>query len=142
MVLYDVIGKNKEIKTLEEKYLKLCNDKRDAEEELMEVKFKLTQNINKLNAELGTIKVELGRVRREFHLNKVDAAKVERLRKQFARKKESLKKELIQKFGKKCHYCSKTDSLDIHHLTPLSHGGDNSIENLVFTCQDCHEGLH
>ena len=108
----------------------------------METKVEFTKKLNAVDEQLIEINLSLGRMRREFHLNKVDAARVEKLRKQFSRKRESLHKELVQKYGKKCHYCSAKDSLDIHHLKPLSHGGDNDITNLVLICQDCHEGLH
>jgi hypothetical protein len=142
METYDAIKKNKEIKDLEEKYLNLCSDKRKAEEELMGIKLKLTQKINNINAELSHIKVDIGRIKREFNINKIDASKVKSLRRKFQSKKESLRKEMLRRHKKKCHYCGSTDNLDIHHLIPLSHGGNNSIENLVFACQSCHEDLH
>ena len=32
--------------------------------------------------------------------------------------------------------------LHVHHLVPLSKGGDNSLENLVTLCSHCHRALH
>lgn len=139
---YDVIKKNKEINDLENNYFKLCQNKRSIQEDLMQHKYNCTKKLNAIDAEISNINLTLGRIRREFHLNKVDASRVEKLRKQFGKKRESLFKELVKNSGKKCHYCINTEGLEIHHLLPLSHGGENNIENLVLTCQDCHEELH
>lgn len=33
-------------------------------------------------------------------------------------------------------------TLQIHHIKPVSQGGDNSLENLITLCSDCHAGRH
>lgn len=30
----------------------------------------------------------------------------------------------------------------IHHIIPLSRGGNNSLSNLISLCQACHERVH
>lgn len=37
-----------------------------------------------------------------------------------------------------CLYCNKNKSDTIDHLTPLSRGGTNNIDNLVAACRSCN----
>jgi 5-methylcytosine-specific restriction protein A len=30
----------------------------------------------------------------------------------------------------------------VHHIKPLSQGGDDSVSNLVVLCRDCHAEMH
>lgn len=48
-------------------------------------------------------------------------------------------KILLEAFGTWCPYC-ETDghNLTIDHITPVSKGGDNSIENLMPCCPSCN----
>ncbi len=47
--------------------------------------------------------------------------------------------ELIQRDGSKCSVCGITNApLEIHHVMPISQGGDNSLNNLVLVCPNCH----
>lgn len=48
-------------------------------------------------------------------------------------------KMLLEAFGTWCPYC-ETDghNLTIDHITPISKGGDNSIENLMPCCLSCN----
>ena len=47
---------------------------------------------------------------------------------------------LLEKFGRKCAYCGKTDiPLEIEHIIPKSRGGTNRISNLTIACHDCNE---
>lgn len=41
-----------------------------------------------------------------------------------------------------CGYEGKEIPLHAHHLTPLSLGGDNSMNNLITTCESCHWFIH
>lgn len=38
-----------------------------------------------------------------------------------------------------CAFCGSTDNLEEHHMIPLSMGGTNDENNLVFLCYDCHK---
>lgn len=40
-----------------------------------------------------------------------------------------------------CVYCrgSLGDDMELDHIQPLSRGGSNSIENLVYACRDCNQ---
>lgn len=60
-------------------------------------------------------------------------------------KKVKVSGKLLQKlYNNKCHYCeiSLNTNFHIDHKTPLSRGGDNSIDNLVFCCEDCNHLKH
>lgn len=43
-----------------------------------------------------------------------------------------------------CNDCGKYGWLGfhIHHKIPLKKGGNNSLDNLVYLCRDCHENYH
>jgi 5-methylcytosine-specific restriction endonuclease McrA len=47
-----------------------------------------------------------------------------------------------QRDGNKCKNCGGVNGLEVHHITPLYLGGDNSARNLITLCQKCHEGQH
>ena len=43
-----------------------------------------------------------------------------------------------------CKLCkfNLPEALDVHHIIPKSRGGNNSIENLVTLCANCHRLVH
>ena len=46
---------------------------------------------------------------------------------------------LLEKFGRKCCYCGKTDvALEIEHITPKCRGGSNRVSNLCLACRPCN----
>jgi 5-methylcytosine-specific restriction endonuclease McrA len=51
--------------------------------------------------------------------------------------------ELLQSYfrsGQKCSWCGKTDTqtMEVDHIIPLSKGGTNTIENMVWACRSCN----
>ncbi|MBF8264092.1 MAG: endonuclease [Parachlamydiales bacterium] len=47
---------------------------------------------------------------------------------------------LLEKWGRKCAYCEKTDiRLEIDHIVPKSSGGTNAVGNLTICCRNCNE---
>jgi hypothetical protein len=46
--------------------------------------------------------------------------------------------EVMARSSSVCSYCGGNEKLEIDHKTPLSRGGDNSIENLVAACRACN----
>ncbi|VUT25018.1 MAG: CRISPR-associated endonuclease Cas9 [Candidatus Methanolliviera sp. GoM_oil] len=47
---------------------------------------------------------------------------------------------LLEKWGRKCAYCGKTDiPLEIEHIIPKSRGGSNRISNLTISCHECNQ---
>lgn len=63
-------------------------------------------------------------------------------------KKRRLKKALIERDGKVCHYCGRPlqsgvggyndEGLSIDHITPVVDGGTDDLENLVLACRRCN----
>ncbi len=46
---------------------------------------------------------------------------------------------LLDKWGRKCAYCGKTDvALQLEHIVPKSRGGTNSVSNLTLACKTCN----
>ncbi len=47
---------------------------------------------------------------------------------------------LLEKWGRKCAYCSKTDiPLQIEHIIPESRGGSDRVSNLTVACAGCNQ---
>jgi 5-methylcytosine-specific restriction endonuclease McrA len=41
--------------------------------------------------------------------------------------------------GERCRQCGSTDKLEVHHIVPLSEGGERyALSNLTTLCHDCH----
>lgn len=51
---------------------------------------------------------------------------------------------IAKRYNYACQICGRCGWLGfhVHHKTPLSRGGDNSLENLTYLCQFCHENQH
>ncbi|QBD79127.1 HNH endonuclease [Ktedonosporobacter rubrisoli] len=46
---------------------------------------------------------------------------------------------LLQKWGRKCAYCSKENiPLQIEHIVPRAKGGSNRVSNLCLSCEKCN----
>lgn len=47
---------------------------------------------------------------------------------------------LLEKWGRTCAYCGKTDvPLEIEHLVPKARGGSNRVSNLTLACEPCNQ---
>jgi len=59
-------------------------------------------------------------------------------------KKKGNHKRIVTMKTDSCDVCGNpmTDILEIHHVIPLSRGGDNTIENFVCLCPNCHKIVH
>lgn len=59
---------------------------------------------------------------------------------------ETRKVEVSRRSNSKCNSCGISISVlrkaHLHHIKPLSKGGDNSLENLELLCADCHMDKH
>jgi hypothetical protein len=51
---------------------------------------------------------------------------------------ERRRREVIDRDGRCCLACGATRRLTIDHITPVSRGGDNSVENLQTLCLPCN----
>ena len=48
--------------------------------------------------------------------------------------------EIVEQAGK-CELCGSKRGLEAHHIIPVCVGGDNTEENLICLCQNCHARL-
>jgi hypothetical protein len=47
--------------------------------------------------------------------------------------------EARKRDGEQCQQCGSSERLQVHHIVPLSQGGDRyALSNLVTLCQECH----
>ena len=42
----------------------------------------------------------------------------------------------------KCRHCNFRNGIDPHHIIFKSHGGEDTLENLITLCRSCHTGIH
>lgn len=42
----------------------------------------------------------------------------------------------------RCRACGKGDLLEAHHITYRSHGGTDTLDNLITLCKQCHMDAH
>jgi 5-methylcytosine-specific restriction endonuclease McrA len=54
------------------------------------------------------------------------------------------RKYVAKKAKYTCQECGKKGWLGfhVHHITPLSKGGNNTLDNLIYLCRWCHENHH
>ena len=56
-----------------------------------------------------------------------------------------LREQIKLRDGFTCRLCIRkmdTNVLEVHHIIPVSSGGDDELSNLVLLCHDCHTALH
>ncbi|MFW6184145.1 MAG: HNH endonuclease [Chloroflexota bacterium] len=56
-------------------------------------------------------------------------------------KQSSVKKKVIRRRGNRCENCGASGrdrQLHLHHVTPVSEGGETSADNTKLVCFDCH----
>jgi len=55
---------------------------------------------------------------------------------------EDMRKEVLERDNKQCCNCASRTNLHVHHIVPLSCGGQNKNSNLITLCERCHTSLH
>ena len=55
---------------------------------------------------------------------------------------EQLREQVLRRDGWRCQSCGSRTNLEVHHKEFRSHGGDDSEENLITLCVECHSILH
>lgn len=51
---------------------------------------------------------------------------------------KKIRSAVLERDGNQCLRCGSTETLEIHHIIPHSHGGSDEIHNLASLCHDCH----
>ena len=68
-------------------------------------------------------------------------AKLSRLR-QDSISYEGLRQEVLRRDGWRCQFCGTMSNLEVHHKQFRSHSGNDSEENLITLCAQCHISIH
>ncbi len=55
---------------------------------------------------------------------------------------QELWKEVLRRDGWRCQSCGRSEDLQVHHIEARSRLGDDSEQNLITLCADCHRGIH
>jgi 5-methylcytosine-specific restriction endonuclease McrA len=55
---------------------------------------------------------------------------------------KQLCREVLDRDGWKCQSCGTPEKLQVHHKKFRSRRGDDSEDNLVTLCADCHNSVH
>jgi len=55
---------------------------------------------------------------------------------------ESLRQQILHRDGWRCQSCGSMSNLEVHHRKFRSQSGEDSEENLITLCADCHARLH
>jgi 5-methylcytosine-specific restriction endonuclease McrA len=53
-----------------------------------------------------------------------------------------LRKEILRRDGWKCQECGSMKSLEVHHQRFRSQSGEDTEENLIALCAECHSRAH
>jgi len=55
---------------------------------------------------------------------------------------QQLCRKILERDGWRCQGCGAMHQLQVHHKEFRSHSGDDSEENLITLCDDCHRLVH
>jgi ATP-dependent DNA helicase RecQ len=55
---------------------------------------------------------------------------------------ESLRQQVLRRDGWRCQSCGTMSNLEVHHQQFRSHSGQDSEENLITLCSECHASVH
>ncbi len=53
-----------------------------------------------------------------------------------------IRRQILARDGYRCQICGDTHDLSVHHIIPLSKGGDSTAANLRVLCHSCHQRVH
>lgn len=129
---------NEKLKENRDAYDLAVVEKIKIERELTKAKFELATKIMELTEKIKQLRYDRSKMVQEYYQGKVHPKVVSRLRSQFSRKRD----KLMEGKPYECNYCKTSGSLvklTAHHIISLVDGGDNTPENLVWACKDCHD---
>jgi 5-methylcytosine-specific restriction endonuclease McrA len=55
---------------------------------------------------------------------------------------EELRGQVLRRDSWRCQFCGTMCNLEVHHKEFRSHSGDDSEQNLITLCAQCHAGVH
>jgi len=54
----------------------------------------------------------------------------------------ALRKQVVERDGWRCQWCGSLRNLEVHHRKFRSKLGDDSAQNLITLCTECHQAEH
>jgi 5-methylcytosine-specific restriction endonuclease McrA len=55
---------------------------------------------------------------------------------------EILQQQILRRDSWRCQFCGTMSNLEVHHKQFRSHSGEDSEENLITLCSNCHAAIH
>ena len=55
---------------------------------------------------------------------------------------DRLRQQILRRDNWRCQSCGTMANLEVHHREFRSHSGNDSDENLITLCSDCHRRIH
>lgn len=55
---------------------------------------------------------------------------------------QKLRQEILRRDGWRCQFCGRREDLQVHHIESRGRLGNDSEENLITLCADCHRAVH
>jgi len=58
---------------------------------------------------------------------------------------EVVRREVLERDGRRCQICGKSENLHVHHIQALGMGGSEErdvAENMITLCAECHDKVH
>jgi hypothetical protein len=127
---------NEKLRKINDEYNDVVLKKIQLESEFSTIKSEYSKKIINCNEKTVDLRLEKRKLLIEFKKGKRSPEEVKRLRRQFNQKKE----KLMENKDKSCEYCGdRKKELTIHHRISLLEGGENTEDNLVWACKDCHD---
>jgi 5-methylcytosine-specific restriction endonuclease McrA len=55
---------------------------------------------------------------------------------------EDLRERVLRRDGWRCQFCGCMTNLEVHHQQFRSQSGEDSEDNLITLCSNCHSSIH
>jgi 5-methylcytosine-specific restriction endonuclease McrA len=55
---------------------------------------------------------------------------------------ETLRQQVLRRDSWRCQWCGAMSNLEVHHKQFRSQSGQDSEENLITLCSECHSSVH
>jgi ATP-dependent DNA helicase RecQ len=55
---------------------------------------------------------------------------------------ENLRQQVLRRDGWRCQSCGAMSNLEVHHQQFRGHAGEDSEQNLITLCSECHSAIH
>jgi 5-methylcytosine-specific restriction endonuclease McrA len=55
---------------------------------------------------------------------------------------EELRERVLRRDGWRCQLCGSMTNLEVHHQQFRSHSGEDTEDNLITLCTNCHSSCH